>query len=77
MALAPSWESVPEFRAPEFTLPIRRRTASIPVYPPGRHRGARRPWVLALLAAFVPTREYAARHRVASVSNAYSGRHRA
>jgi hypothetical protein len=84
MALAPSWDSVaaPGLRTPEFTLPARRRTPAIPVYPAGRHRGARRPWIVALLAAFVPAREYAGRHRVASASTvytstAYNGRHRA
>ena len=54
MALAPSWESVaaPEIRTPALSLPIR-RTGTIPTYPPGRHRGARRSWMYALLTALV------------------------
>lgn len=78
MALAPSWDSAlaPGLRAPEFTLPARRRTPAIPVYPAGRHRGVRRPWLVALFAAFVPTQQYAGRHREASTNPAYSGRHR-
>ncbi|MCA1783126.1 MAG: hypothetical protein ABR500_04360 [Dermatophilaceae bacterium] len=78
MALAPSWDSVaaPGLRTPEFTLPARRWTPSIPVYPAGRHRGARRPWLVALLTAFVPTRQYAGRHREGSAGTAYNGRHR-
>ena len=78
MALAPSWDSVaaPGFRAPEFTLPARPWTPSIPVYPAGRHRGARRPWLRALLAAFIPTGQYTGRHRPGALSSAYNGRHR-
>ena len=79
MALAPSWDSVaaPGLRTPEFTLPARRPSPSIPVYPPGRHRGARRPWLVALFTALVPTREYTGRHRETAASAAYNGRHRA
>ena len=77
MALAPSWESVaaPEIRTPALSLPIR-RTGTIPTYPPGRHRGARRSWMYALLTALVPTSSYVGRHRPSPATTAYQGRHR-
>lgn len=78
MALAPSWDTlaVPGLRAPELPLPIRRRPPSIPVYPAGRHRGAARTWLAALMVAVTFRPSYTGRHRIGSVSGAYAGRHR-
>ncbi|HHU11549.1 MAG TPA: hypothetical protein GXZ60_16285 [Intrasporangiaceae bacterium] len=78
MALAPSWGSVaaPGLRTPELPVPARRPAPSIPVYPAGRHRGARRSFFGALFAALLPQPRYVGRHRSGFVGTTYVGRHR-
>ena len=77
MALAPSWDSVaaPGLRAPDIVLPAR-EPRSIPTYPAGRHRGARRSWFSHLWAAMMPKPRYRGRHRIGGVPADYVGRHR-
>ena len=76
MALAPSWDTVagPALRAPSVrpARPIR----TIPVYPAGRHRGARTSWLRAFFSAILPAPRYVGRHRTGETMMGYAGRHR-